>query len=123
MTEYRILVTGSRDWQDSQRLYRILGEYVRGAESVGLQPIIVHGGARGADAIADLYGLDYSVIRKVFHADWKNKGRAAGPLRNQQMVDYGVDICLAFMNEGSKGTADCVRRAKSAGVPTVVFKA
>ena len=55
-------------------------------------------------------------------ADWSTHGRAAGPIRNQQMVDRGADICLAFPTSSSIGTWDCVRRAKAAGIPVEIHK-
>lgn len=44
-------------------------------------------------------------------------------MRNQRMLDEAApDLVLAFRNEGrSRGTDDMVRRAKKAGVPTVVY--
>ncbi len=50
----------------------------------------------------------------VFRALWERHGRAAGVIRNQAMLDYGIDLVLAF--PGGRGTADMVRRARSAGV-------
>jgi hypothetical protein len=32
------------------------------------------------------------------------------------MVDLGADLCLAFPMPRSRGTWDCVRRAKKAGI-------
>lgn len=46
---------------------------------------------------------------------------AAGDYRNQEMVDAGADVCLAFFKHGARnaGTADCARRAKAAGITVV----
>jgi hypothetical protein len=57
-------------------------------------------------------------VRSEQHpADWNTHGKAAGPIRNQAMVDLGADLCLAFPRADSKGTWDCVRRAADAGIP------
>lgn len=42
----------------------------------------------------------------------------AGNLRNQVMVDSTADVCLAFYKFSAKnrGTADCVRRCRKAGI-------
>lgn len=48
-------------------------------------------------------------------ADWSTHGKAAGPIRNQQMADARADLCLAF--PGGKGISDMVRRAERAGIP------
>jgi hypothetical protein len=61
---------------------------------------------------ADVFGVPF----RIFPANWKKHGRAAGPMRNQQMLDEGKpDLVIAF--PGGSGTADMVRRAKAAGVP------
>jgi hypothetical protein len=54
-------------------------------------------------------------------ADWAVKHRAAGPIRNQEMVDSGADECLAFIGVGSTGARDCARRAEAAGIRTRRF--
>jgi hypothetical protein len=52
----------------------------------------------------------------VYVAQWKKHGRAAGPIRNQRMLDKGKpDLVVAF--PGGRGTADMIRRAERAGVP------
>jgi hypothetical protein len=52
----------------------------------------------------------------VYVAQWKKHGRAAGPIRNQRMLDEGKpDLVVAF--PGGRGTADMIRRAERAGVP------
>lgn len=48
-------------------------------------------------------------------ADWKTHGRAAGPIRNQRMIDeWKPTLVIAFA--GGRGTADMIRRAKAAGI-------
>lgn len=83
--------------------------------------VIVHGGAKGADRIADDLAWDYGFRTVVYAADWKTHGKAAGPIRNQQMLDAGADLVLAFPLPGSKGTLDMIHRAKRAGVDVRVF--
>lgn len=82
---------------------------------------IIHGAARGADELADIWAERNSVERMAFHANWYPRGRSggldksAGPIRNQRMIDEGKpDLVLAF--PGGTGTADMVRRARAAGI-------
>lgn len=82
---------------------------------------IVHGGAKGADTMAQDFALSHGTTFDIFKADWNEHGRAAGPLRNQAMVDSGADYFLAFQYNGSSGTADCIRRAYAAGIPGKVY--
>lgn len=119
----RVLVTGARDWTN-----RILAQQELNLQmfhpdsSDGL--IIVNGMAeRGLDKIAHQWYLTHAskwVHEDPHPANWK-LGHFAGHFRNQEMVDSGADICLAFSRPGSTGTWDCARRAEKAGIPVSVF--
>jgi len=50
---------------------------------------VVHGGARGADVMAQFWTGATGIPISVYHADWKRDGLAAGPIRNQRMLDEG----------------------------------
>lgn len=51
-------------------------------------------------------------------ADWSKYGKAAGPMRNQKMLDeYKPDLVVAL--PGGRGTADMVSRARVAGVEVI----
>ena len=108
----RLLVCGDRNWKDYDLLLQ---------EVTTLHPdIVIEGEARGADLMARTaaYSLGIEVI--AFSAQWDKYGRAAGPIRNQQMLTEGrPDMVLAFHDSitSSKGTANMIRIAKLAGVP------
>ncbi|MGQ3297700.1 DUF2493 domain-containing protein [Reyranella sp.] len=110
--EHRVLVCGGRTYRDMREVSRVLD---------GLAPkptLIIHGGAFGADSCASEWAYKRGVPEQRFAADWKTHGRAAGPIRNQQMLDEGrPDLVVAF--PGGTGTADMVRRAKAAGVRVI----
>ena len=111
----RILVTGSRDWTDRELLERHLL-----LQSAGKGTVLVHGACpTGADRLADeiTYSWPWTVERHP--AEWYMHGKAAGPLRNQAMVDLGADVCIAFLLPGSRGTVDCAARAEAAGIRTL----
>jgi hypothetical protein len=56
-------------------------------------------------------------------AEWDTFGRAAGPIRNQSMIDMAPDLVLAFHNDmdHSRGTVDTVDRAIKAGINVEVI--
>ena len=110
----RVLVCGSRDYQN----YLTFAREMRHLESEhGPFDTIIHGGARGTDWMAHLYVGERMEI--IFEADWDKHGKAAGPIRNQRMLDEGKpEMVIAF--KGGRGTADMVRRAKAAGVRVVI---
>ena len=113
----RILVTGSRNWTDRWAMEGALGEVIGGDPAV-----ILHGDADGADALASYIIIEWAKDCGIwglerFPADWDKHGKAAGPIRNAQMLTEGKpDICLAFPLPGSKGTWDMIRKANEAGI-------
>lgn len=119
----RILVTGSRDWTDRAAVWRALWSAAREG---GSEPVtVVHGDCpTGADRYAKEWC--HEVIRaglpcteEPHPADWSRHGKAAGPIRNQEMVDLGAVVCLSFPLKGSRGTVDCTTRATAAEIPVV----
>jgi YspA, cpYpsA-related SLOG family len=79
---------------------------------------LVHGAARGADALAADWAESQGIDVWAMPADWERNGRIAGPLRNQQMLDDAKPaLVIAF--PGGSGTRDMVRRAKAAGIEVI----
>lgn len=117
----RILVTGSRHLKDSQILSETLDGVLESLKRFrpSDEVTLVHGGAQGADALAAMWASERMLDIERHEADWHKHKRAAGPIRNQKMVDSGADICVAFLADDSVGTADCIKRAIKAGIPVV----
>lgn len=112
----RVIVCGGRDYFDRRSLYMVMDAAHRACPI----ELLIAGGAAGADALAVDWAGMAGVKSKVFPADWEGEGRAAGPKRNQRMLDEGKPhMVIAF--PGGRGTADMVRRARSADVPVTVI--
>lgn len=112
----KILVTGDREWTSSE----IILEAIRSH----MPCTIVHGGARGADSIAEkmceLLGVEYI----SYPADWNKYGRSAGPIRNRQMlIEEEPELVLAFHNDifSSKGTKDMCKQALKRNLPVRLY--
>ena len=110
------LICGGRDFADPVLFLQTMRELVR----LRKMPVrIVHGGAHGADTMADNWARDWCLEVIRCPADWERLGRKAGPMRNEQMlVDHKPDLVVAF--PGGRGTADMVKRAKAAGVHVII---
>ena len=137
-----LLFTGSREVTE-KRLYQV-------SPYVIIMPIdwdrdikeliVIHGGAKGLDSLAMPYiindGFDCEIKVEVMKPKWVKLGKAAGSVRNQEMVDRAVELqmqgyrvfVLAFpmrdreedlmlpphKREHSRGTYDCMAKARMA---------
>ena len=111
----RILICGDRNYKDWMQVREYL-------DTVSRTAIIIHGGARGADSIAGNLAIYLNMKVIKYPADWDKYGRAAGVLRNQQMLDEGhPDLVVYFHKdlENSKGTKDMVTRAVQNKIKTI----
>jgi YspA, cpYpsA-related SLOG family len=107
----RVLVCGGRGYAD----WRTMRDVLWGIHHDERIVEIIHGGASGADNMATRWATLADVPVSVVKAEWKRYGKAAGPMRNQAMLDrFHPDLVIAF--PGRRGTADMVRRAEAAGV-------
>jgi len=76
---------------------------------------IIHGGASGADTLAGEWAAVNGCRCEVFPADWSKHGRAAGPIRNRQMIEEGrPDHVLAMA--GGAGTQNMISQAIKYGL-------
>jgi hypothetical protein len=119
----RIVVTGDRHWNAYQVVFDALSEaavYLLATVTVQhpVRIIVIHGGATGADAHASIaaHALDFEV--EVHNPNWDRYGNAAGPMRNEQMMQRQPQLVLAFHDylPGSKGTAHAVATARAQGI-------
>lgn len=113
MAERRVLVTGGRAFTDRALVFDTLDSLVPIA-------VIIEGGATGADGLARWWAHRRGVPVETYPADWLAHGKAAGPIRNGQMLLHGKpDLVVAF--PGGRGTADMVRQAQDAGVAVLTI--
>lgn len=108
----RVLACGGRGFTDREALDCALDALHAACPIV----FLIHGGADGADSLAGAWADQRGVPVNVFPADWDAHGRAAGPMRNEQMLTEGQpDLVVAF--PGGYGTSHMIRLARQAGVP------
>jgi len=112
----RLLICGDRNWSDGNAIREVIKSFN--------PTIIIEGEAKGADTLARLSANAMGIETLKFPADWQKYGRAAGPIRNSQMLKEGnPDVVVGFHYkiDESKGTRDMLTRAKRAGKATYIF--
>ena len=116
----RLLICGDRNWNDPAAIQR---ELVARRESISC---VIHGAARGADSMAGEIAKGLGLVVAAYPAQWDKYGRAAGYIRNRQMLVEGKpDSVFAFHERisTSKGTKHMMEIAAAAGVPVILFPA
>lgn len=136
MKQMRLLISGYRDFNDynfiknaidilfSYKIEEAQGENnkkIEEYESKKSENVIIHGGCRGCDGIAEEVAREMNVRTEVYKPDW-SKGKIAGPLRNQEMIDKGKpDFAILFISEYSKGTLDMKSRIIKSNIPHKIY--
>jgi cephalosporin hydroxylase len=114
----RVLVCGGRDYDNWIKLQETLLRECDARCDDYDHLTIIQGGARGADSLAKDWARLQEVEMEEYPADWDQYGKAAGIIRNQEMLTEGKpDLVIAF--PGGRGTAHMVRIAKDAGVEVI----
>jgi len=116
----RIVVCGSRDWNDRETMLEWLRKLPSGSR-------VAHGAARGADEMAGELAVELGLECKRYPADWTKHGKAAGPIRNREMLHAErPDAVLAFTDSILRsgrltGTGDCVAAAVEMGIRATII--
>jgi TP901 family phage tail tape measure protein len=123
LEEFRLLITGSREFKDTAKMEEALSFAAQ--QAAGRPMTLVHGDARGADRLAE------EVAKRILPADTKiekhpadwSQGKGAGMARNSEMVKATADLVLAFFVKGieARGTGDTVKKAEEAGYKVAKF--
>lgn len=116
---YRALFCGDRNWANVSMIEAVMLGLRHWAEQREALLVVINGMAPGADIIANETAIKHDIDREEYPADWLRFKKAAGPIRNKQMLDDGrPKVVFAFHNdlENSKGTKDCLNQALSMGI-------
>lgn len=122
----RFVVSGSRNWTNQGFIHDRLAELRQHLISTGevadaSHITIVHGGARGADALAAAAATSLGMNTEAHPADWKRWGKAAGMRRNREMIDSGCLGVIAFPMPDSIGTLGAIGYAQRRGLPVTQY--
>jgi hypothetical protein len=111
----KTIIAGSREITDP----RIVAQVIK--DSGFHVTEVVNGGARGVDRLGYAWAMSNKVPVKQFMPDWYKHGKAAGPIRNQEMADY-ADALIAVWDGKSRGTKNMIELAKKKGTMSIFVK-
>ena len=113
----RIIICGGRHFDNYDMLSNVMDDVMSEFDLSFDQIEIVSGHCSGADKLGEAFAKNHNICCKIFPADWSSYGRAAGPIRNSEMISYAsesdIPIVVAFVSPKSKGTVDTVNKAKA----------
>ena len=84
---------------------------------------VICGMARGVDTMGLHYGERVGLPVHKFPADWERNGKAAGPMRNVEMLKVAEALFAMWTGwEGnSKGTRHTIEISIKAGIPVAAY--
>ena len=112
----KLAVIGSRNFTDYETVRIILDELQK---DIGFD-VIVSGGAKGADSLAEKYAWKNDIKLELYYPEWDKHGKSAGFIRNVEIWDNS-DFGVAFWDGKSKGTAHSFKLAKKQNKSLYVF--
>lgn len=116
----KVLVCGDRMWYAQRHLERVLDQ----EHLLNNFTLVIEGEASGADTFARQWAEKRGIAVRPFPANWTKFGKAAGPIRNAQMLLEGKpDLVIAFHEDlsRSKGTRNMIDLAKKASIPVNLY--
>src|SRR5690606_1497181 len=111
-------IIGSRTFNDYELLSNTIKSYCK-ANNI-LPEIIVSGGAKGADTLAEFFAKENNLEMKIFYPNWELLGRNACSARNTQIVEF-ADIVFAFWDGSSPGTKDSITKAEQMNKELIII--
>jgi hypothetical protein len=115
-----IAAGGGRDLAWAQQ--RIAAELLA---RTGGRPVhlLLHGGARGADAAIGRAAQQLGWASLVMPAQWQLHGRAAGPIRNRELLEQAVARAAAHSSPGYQASVLVVAFPGGTGTASLVQQA
>lgn len=113
----KLAIVGSREFEN----YDLLCAEVDKIKQTQAIELIVSGGAKGADTLAERYATLNHIPLMKFKPDYKQFGRNA-PLQRNTLIVENADWILAFVTPTSKGTWDTIRKAEKMSRKVMIVK-
>lgn len=113
-----VVITGGRRFNDQAFVNRCLSAF---QIDRGITEMVNGMAKEGVDKFCYEWAIRHGIPVRECPADWDAHGEAAGPIRNQQMLDENPDIEVGLVFPGNSGTVDMTRRLRKAGIERVFF--
>lgn len=114
----RLIIFGSRQFTN----YALLRDWADRLTLRAWDVTVLSGHAAGADLLGERYARERWLTVEVYHADWNKHGKAAGPLRNEEMCQASPTHALGFWVGRSRGTADMIERCQRHGIKLKIIE-
>lgn len=119
--EYRVIVCGSRSWTHAPTIHARLNQILVHHHKITL----VTGAAGGADKIAETWGDNVGgrhCTVEIHPPNYLLGDKKQAPLvRNEEMARKGADLCIAFWDGESRGTAHMIAQAVKHLIPVEIM--
>lgn len=141
--EFRVVMTGSRSWTDTDVIREALVDALDyfELERTPEKFTLINGTAAGADKMSARIAKELGMTVEDHPAQWnvhsetcpveppkngwcyqgRSKCRIAGFRRNQEMLESGCDLVLAFIHNNSNGASHTVKLAEKMNLETWVY--
>ena len=116
----KVIVAGCRNYTDYPQAREFIDNCIRNIRKE-YTLVFISGGCKGADALGERYALENGFKIERYNAMWDKYGKAAGPLRNKQMVLL-CDYIICFWDGKSRGTKSTIKFAIQMGKPIKIKK-
>lgn len=110
----KIAIVGSRDYLKLFKVKKLMRRLPKDC-------VVVSGGARGVDQLAETIAKERGLETLIFKAEWNKYGKVAGMKRNEDIVK-AADLVVAFWNGFSSGTEHSIYLAKKLNKEVIIIK-
>jgi len=112
---YKVAIVGSRRFNNYEFMKHTLDSH---RDKIAM---IISGGARGADTLAQRYAKENGLPILIYYPDWKTYGKRAGFRRNVVVANV-AEYMIAFAYSDSRGTRHVVKQMEKLGKPVTVIE-
>lgn len=111
----KVIIAGGRDIENHSLVQMAI-------EAAGFYfSEVVSGGARGVDYVGAALAALHGVPVRIYEAEWRQHGKAAGPMRNRKMAEY-ADALIAVWDGKSRGTKNMIEEMERMEKPVFVLR-